>query len=72
MKHLKTFENFDDLNENVKFDKILHELSYQRKKIEKIEINVKTINKNVKTIDNRLSSVEDKLVNIIKKNNLKH
>jgi len=59
--------NEDILNEN-KMDKILVELSYQRKTM---ETNFKKVNSNIKNIDKRLTSVENILVNIIKKNNLK-
>jgi hypothetical protein len=68
-----TFDEF--LNEDKKYDQILYELAYLRKKIDRIDVvenKLKTIEKNVSTIEKRLSSVENTLVDVIKLNNLKY
>ena len=56
------------INEDKKNDQILYELSYLRKKIDRIDV----VEDKLKSIDKRLSSVENTLVDVVKLNNLKH
>ena len=65
------FENKnEELFENQKFDKIMSELSYQRKKLDKIDLRIDKIDQRLEETVKNLNNTNQFIVDLIKKNNL--